>query len=117
VLVHAVVLRAQESDVHRQPGPAHTYTHAYTHTHTRARARKHSKSHRYLDKLAPTAAKAPSKVVGGITSAAELPELLLSWDGSNGGGNGNGGGAVGWVPPLPTPAAASAPQALSAKKR
>jgi hypothetical protein len=54
---------------------------------------------RYLEKLAPRSAGALGTVQGGIMSAAEVPELLLTLDGSQAS---TAGSDMGWVPPLPS---------------
>jgi hypothetical protein len=52
---------------------------------------------RFLEKLPPRSSGALGTVSGGISCAAEVPELLLTMDGSEASVNGGG-----WVPPLPT---------------
>lgn len=52
---------------------------------------------RYLENSAPAAAARTPQVIGGIVSAVDVPDLVLT--ASN--GNGDVSGAMGWVPPLP----------------
>eukprot|EP00775_Hariotina_reticulata_P011473 gene11473-11617_t len=52
---------------------------------------------RYLENSAPAAAARTPQVIGGIVSAVDVPDLVLT--ASN--GNGEVSGAMGWVPPLP----------------
>ncbi len=54
---------------------------------------------RYLEKLPPRSSGKLGTVHGGITSAVDVPELLLTLDGSEAKVNGTG---MGWVPPLPS---------------
>lgn len=59
---------------------------------------------RFLEKSQPRSTGALGTVKGGIISAVDVPELVLTMNGeeaSMAGGNGNGG-AMGWVPPLPS---------------
>jgi hypothetical protein len=57
---------------------------------------------RYLEKLPPAAAPSTA-VVGGIRSVIEVPEIVVTAEPVT-----PNGGAMGWVPPLPVPAAATA---------
>ena len=63
---------------------------------------------RYLEKLPPRSAGKLGTVQGGIISAVEVPELLLTMDGSQATLS---PAEMGWVPPLPTASE------LSLKKR
>ena len=63
---------------------------------------------RYLEKLPPRSAGKLGTVQGGIISAVEVPELLLTMDGSQATLS---PAEMGWVPPLPTASE------LSVKKR
>jgi hypothetical protein len=56
---------------------------------------------RFLEKLPPRSAGALGTVQGGIKSAVEVPELLLTLDGKEASLGSNGDGSMGWVPPLP----------------
>jgi hypothetical protein len=59
---------------------------------------------RFLEKLPPRSAGALGTVQGGIKSAVEVPELLLTVDGKEAS---SGSGDMGWVPPLPVAAEVS----------
>lgn len=82
----------------------------YTHPPT------NSPHHRYLEKLPPRSAGKLGTVQGGIVSAVDVPELVLTMNGDEaslaaGSSNGGSSGAMGWVPPLPSASE------LSLKKR
>lgn len=88
---------------------------AHTRTHTKSTHKIFTHTHRYLDKLPPCSAGA--SVTGGIVSAVDVPELVLTADGSEPGSNGNGNGGMGWVPPLPTASSQASSSRFSVKQR
>jgi len=58
---------------------------------------------RFLEKSQPRSTGALGTVKGGIISAVDVPELVLTMNGEEASlAGGNGSGAMGWVPPLPS---------------
>jgi len=57
---------------------------------------------RFLEKSQPRSTGALGTVKGGIISAVDVPELVLTMNGEEASLAGGNGGAMGWVPPLPS---------------